>query len=258
MLTSALAISTNLAATEEHGRIGWIAVTVLTLAAALTTVLTRRFKAKRFTVVTCAMIGTTALIGLTVAALRLSGPSCPAACFDFENGTAGWGIRSEADRLLGKTLSTSDTVDAGSALDHGSLALAFQLGRGSADQAQIKIENVSMAKEITTSVYVPGDLPPTLTLSAFVLEHNDSSEGDRPEWIFYQTNPAALKAASWSRISFAKKEFSIHGFWPQGTWTSTPVGEFWHGIPLMVGLEIRDASRGPVGGSVYFDEISIR
>jgi lysylphosphatidylglycerol synthetase-like protein (DUF2156 family) len=257
-LTSALAVAVNSLGAEGHGRSAWIVVVILTMAGAVATVLASRGEAKGIRAITAVMIVTTVLIGLLTAGLRFMGPSCPAFCYDFENGTAGWGIRTEADGLLGKHLSTSEAVDAGSLFDHRSLAFTFQLGGGSPDHAQVKIETVVLSRDVTASLYLPAHLPPTVVVSAFVLEHNDQLASDRPEWVFYQTNPKDLRSGAWSRITFTRDLFAIVGYWPSGRWTQVPVGEFWHGVPFMVGLELRDSRKGPVGGTVYLDEISIR
>ncbi|GIH10341.1 hypothetical protein Rhe02_84080 [Rhizocola hellebori] len=175
-----------------------------------------------------------------------TGPDCPSTCYRFEKGTEGWGIRIENDVLLGRTALKSETVDAGGLVGKGSLAVSFQLAAAPRDKTQVKIEGPKLEKELAAHLFVPAELPSSLVLSGFVLEHNEAGSG-RPVWLFFQTRPVPLAPGEWNHAVFRVDQF--------GTGDQRLS---WGNPPLMVGFEVRDQSGGQVNGVVYFDQISVR
>lgn len=265
-LGTAIGVAVSLATAREHGYLAGYALVVLTVAAGLAGYLAERQArtspgtlnasayARRVILV---MVGAVVLIVAPLAAVQVAGPTCPGLCFDFENGTPGWAVRIEDGKLLGRQATIADGVDAGGWLDNHSLALDFRLGAAPNDKAQVKVEDIKLETEIAASVYVPEAMPSTLVVSAYVLEHNDPNASDRPEWVFYQTNPQPLTSGAWNRSRFTRDSFSIAGHYPPSP-GNLPVGTFWRNPPLLLGFEIRDTDKGSMDGTVYLDQISVR
>jgi hypothetical protein len=124
------------------------------------------------------------------------------------------------------------------------------------DHAQIKLEGVKLEAELAASIYVPLALPSTLVVSGYVLEHNDPSASDRPEWIFFQTSPQPLKNGAWNQVRFSRTAFLVMG--RSSGDSTTSVVTTWRDPPLLLGFEIRNSTMGPVDGTVYFDQITVR
>jgi hypothetical protein len=265
VLAAAVGVAVNLATSEEHGYFAGYALVVVTAAAGLAGYFAEQARTSSGTLqvlahARCVMLvvaGAAVLIAAPLSAARITGPACPGLCFEFENGAQGWAIRPEGDTLLGRQATVADGVDAGGWFDNHSLAFHFRLGTAPSDKAQVKVEGLKMEAEIAASVYVPQVMPSTLVVSAYVVEHNEPAASDRPEWVFYQTNPRALASGVWSRLRFTRDSFFIAGHYPPGQ-GSLPVGTVWPNPPLLLGFEIRDTAKGSVDGTVYLDQVSIR
>jgi hypothetical protein len=174
--------------------------------------------------------------------------SCSArVCYSFADGsTQGWDIRTESGVRLGTMVFATDSPHVGLPWQRGSLELIFHIGTPPTDKAQIEVGNVPLTKQVSAWVYVPSNMPQTLELFAFVLEHNTGAQPGKPEWPFYKTQTVTLNTGGWTEATFPVGEFV-------GVNTNLP----WSNPPLLIGFEIHSAQPGEFDGVAYFAHISV-
>jgi hypothetical protein len=206
-----------------------------------------RLRGLKYALVMAAAAGA---LAIPVLVLWPSPPSPAFTCsdparYDFADGTTqGWDVRDEGGVRLGIRTLATDSPHFGS--QPGSLAFDFHLGAPPIDKAQIKIDNVSLTKRLSTCVYVPRGTPRTLELFGFVLEHNTGAEPGKPEWPFYKTRTVTLHAGQWTAATFAVSDF-----------VGVNTNQTWSNPPLLLGFEIHSQEAGELDATVYFNHIAV-